>query len=160
MHATAANAMLWLLATLGVAAEMLFQLIPWSLGLVERVDPMLARTLFWFFGHPLVYFWILPAYTIWYTVLPREAGGKLGSKEASASRSRLQGVKTIVVAKAEEPEGKVHDEVRAEGAKEYELTDEGEITDEDKQLEESKGSAASEEVESDVSESPSDAKTM
>jgi cytochrome c oxidase subunit 1 len=79
MHATAANAMLWLLATLGVAAEMLFQLIPWSLGLVERVDPLLARTLFWFFGHPLVYFWILPAYTIWYTVLPREAGGKLFS---------------------------------------------------------------------------------
>ena len=80
MHATAANAMLWLLATLGVAAEMLFQLIPWSLGLVERVDPLLARTLFWFFGHPLVYFWILPAYTIWYTVLPREAGGKLFSE--------------------------------------------------------------------------------
>jgi cytochrome c oxidase subunit 1 len=79
MHATAANAMLWLLATLGVASEMLFQLIPWSLGLVDRVDPLLARTLFWFFGHPLVYFWILPAYTIWYTVLPREAGGMLFS---------------------------------------------------------------------------------
>jgi cytochrome c oxidase subunit 1 len=79
LHATTANEMLWLLATLGVAAEMLFQLIPWSLGLVERVDPMLARTLFWFFGHPLVYFWILPAYTVWYTVLPREAGGKLFS---------------------------------------------------------------------------------
>jgi cytochrome c oxidase subunit 1 len=80
MHATAANAMLWLLATLGVATEMLFQLIPWSLGLVKTVDPLLARTLFWFFGHPLVYFWILPAYTIWYAVLPREAGGKLFSE--------------------------------------------------------------------------------
>jgi cytochrome c oxidase subunit I len=79
MHATAANAMLWLLATVGVAAEMLFLLIPWSLGLVKTVDPMLARTLFWYFGHPLVYFWILPAYTVWYTVLPREAGGKLFS---------------------------------------------------------------------------------
>lgn len=79
MHATTANAMLWLLATLGVAAEMLFQLIPWSLGWVQTVDPLLARTLFWFFGHPLVYFWILPAYTIWYTVLPREAGGYLFS---------------------------------------------------------------------------------
>ncbi len=79
MHATTANAMLWLLATIGVASEMLFQLIPWSLGLKERVDPLLARTLFWYFGHPLVYFWILPAYTIWYTVLPREAGGKLFS---------------------------------------------------------------------------------
>jgi cytochrome c oxidase subunit 1 len=80
MHATTANAMLWLLATIGVAAEMLFLLIPWSLGLVKTVDPMLARTLFWYFGHPLVYFWILPAYTIWYAVLPREAGGKLFSE--------------------------------------------------------------------------------
>jgi cytochrome c oxidase subunit 1 len=80
MHATAVNALLWLLATMGVAAEMLFQLIPWSLGLVPRVDPLLARTLFWFFGHPLVYFWLLPAYTIWYAVAPREAGGKLFSE--------------------------------------------------------------------------------
>jgi cytochrome c oxidase subunit 1 len=80
MHATTANAMLWLLATVGVASEMLFQLIPWSLGLVPTVDPVLARTLFWYFGHPLVYFWVLPAYAIWYTVLPREAGGKLFSE--------------------------------------------------------------------------------
>jgi cytochrome c oxidase subunit 1 len=40
MHGTAANCLLWLLATMGVAAEMLFQLIPWSLGLVPRVDPL------------------------------------------------------------------------------------------------------------------------
>ena len=79
-HGTVANAMLWALATIGVAAEMLFQLIPWSLGLSKTIDPLLARTLFWYFGHPLVYFWVLPAYTIWYTVLPREAGGKLFSE--------------------------------------------------------------------------------
>jgi cytochrome c oxidase subunit 1 len=35
--------------------------------------------LFWYFGHPLVYFWLLPAYVIWYTVLPQVAGGKLFS---------------------------------------------------------------------------------
>lgn len=80
MHGTTANAMLWLLATIGVASEMLFQLIPWSLGWVKTVDPLLARTLFWFFGHPLVYFWILPAYVIWYALVPREAGGKLFSE--------------------------------------------------------------------------------
>jgi cytochrome c oxidase subunit 1 len=80
LHATTANAMLWILATIGVAAEMLFQLIPWSLGLVKTVDPILARTLFWFFGHPLVYFWLLPAYAIWYALIPREAGGKLFSE--------------------------------------------------------------------------------
>ncbi|MDO8502714.1 MAG: cbb3-type cytochrome c oxidase subunit I [Gemmatimonadaceae bacterium] len=80
MHGTTANAMLWLLATIGVASEMLFQLIPWSLGWVKTVDPLLARTLFWFFGHPLVYFWLLPAYVIWYALVPREAGGKLFSE--------------------------------------------------------------------------------
>jgi cytochrome c oxidase subunit 1 len=80
MHATTANAMLWVLATLGVATEMLAQLIPWSLGWTAKIDPLLARTLFWYFGHPLVYFWILPAYMIWYAVLPREAGGKLFSE--------------------------------------------------------------------------------
>jgi cytochrome c oxidase subunit 1 len=80
MHSVTANAMLWFLATLGVASEMLLQLIPWSLGLVETIDPLLARTLFWFTGHPLVYFWLLPAYTIWYLVAPREAGGRLFSE--------------------------------------------------------------------------------
>lgn len=79
MHAMAVTAMLWALATVGVASEMLFQLIPWSLGFTAKIDPLLARTLFWYFGHPLVYFWILPAYMIWYSVLPKEAGGYLFS---------------------------------------------------------------------------------
>lgn len=74
-----ATVSVWILATIGVAAEMLFLLIPWSIGLTATVDPVLARTLFWWFGHPLVYFWLLPAYVIWYTVLPRAAGGKLFS---------------------------------------------------------------------------------
>jgi cytochrome c oxidase subunit I len=79
MHGFAATIIVWLLATIGVAAEMLLQLIPWSLGLTNTVDPVLARMLFWWFGHPLVYFWLLPAYVIWYAVLPRAAGGRLFS---------------------------------------------------------------------------------
>jgi len=70
---------MWTLASLGLAAEMLALLIPWSLGLVGGTDALLARTLFWFTGHPIVYFWLLPAYISWYTLVPRQAGGKLFS---------------------------------------------------------------------------------
>jgi len=79
MHGMLATVIIWLVCTPGVAAEMLFLLIPWSLGWVPTVDPLLARTLFWWFGHALVYFWLLPAYVVWYSVMPREIGGKLFS---------------------------------------------------------------------------------
>jgi cytochrome c oxidase subunit 1 len=70
---------MWALASVGLAAAMLGLLIPWSLGLVAGTDPLLARTLFWLTGHPIVYFWLLPAYISWYTLAPRQAGGRLFS---------------------------------------------------------------------------------
>jgi cytochrome c oxidase subunit 1 len=70
---------MWTLASVGLAASMLFMLIPWSLGLVAGTDPLLARTLFWLTGHPIVYFWLLPAYVSWYTLVPRQAWGRLFS---------------------------------------------------------------------------------
>ena len=76
---TFAAFIVWLIATLPVAIEILFLLIPWSLGWVATVNVPLARMLFWFFGHPLVYFWLLPTYVMYYTMLPRLAGGKLFS---------------------------------------------------------------------------------
>lgn len=69
---------MWQIASLGIAAEMVL-LIPWSLGWVQGTDPLLTRTLFWFTGHPIVYFWLLPAYVSWYGMLPKQAGGKLFS---------------------------------------------------------------------------------
>ncbi len=69
----------WLIATTPVAIEVIFLLIPWSMGWVATVNVPLARMLFWFFGHPLVYFWLLPAYVMYYTMLPKLAGGKLFS---------------------------------------------------------------------------------
>ncbi len=70
---------MWSIASLGLAAEMLGLLIPWSLGWQRGTDPLLARTLFWFTGHPIVYFWLLPTYVSWYTLVPRQAGGRLFS---------------------------------------------------------------------------------
>jgi len=70
---------LWQIATLGVAAEILFLILPWSFGWIEGTDPLLARSLFWYFGHPLVYFWLLPAYVSWYGMLPKQTNGKMFS---------------------------------------------------------------------------------
>ncbi|MBT3206152.1 MAG: cytochrome C oxidase subunit I [Gammaproteobacteria bacterium] len=76
-----ANAILWLFTTLGVAAEMLFQLIPWSLGLLETIDVGLARTFFSGTLHAIVYFWLFPAYIAMYTIVPKVIGSKLFSDE-------------------------------------------------------------------------------
>ncbi len=73
------NLGMWCLATVSVTIEMLVMLIPASFGMRTLTDPQLARTLFWFFGHPLVYFWLFVAYLSWYTMLPKQAGGKLFS---------------------------------------------------------------------------------
>ena len=70
---------MWYIATSAIAVAVLVFLLPWSLGLIEQVNPTLTRTLFWFFGHPVVYFWLMPAYLLWYTVLPKIAGGRLFS---------------------------------------------------------------------------------
>lgn len=81
MFATAANAILWLWTSLGVALEAVFQLLPWSLGLVDTIDVGLARTLFAWTLHPIVYFWLIPAYIALYSYVPQAAGGKLFSDE-------------------------------------------------------------------------------
>ena len=76
---TLINFIIWFVCTLAVAYEVLVLLIPWSMGWTKTVNVNLARTLFWFFGHALVYFWLLPAYIMFYTILPKVAGGKLYS---------------------------------------------------------------------------------
>lgn len=73
---------IWFVATVPLAYAVLFMLIPWSLGITKEINVMLERTLFWFFGHPLVYFWLLPSYIMLYVFLPKIAHkeGKLFSE--------------------------------------------------------------------------------
>jgi len=77
--ATVANAIMWLWTTVGVAAELLFLVLPVALGWTETIDAGLARTLFSWTLHAIVYFWLLPAYTAFYTMAPQAAGGRLFS---------------------------------------------------------------------------------
>ena len=81
MFANTANAMLWLWTSAGVALEVVFQLIPWALGWIDTVDVGLARTLFSWTLHPIVYFWLIPAYIALYCLVPEAAGGKLFSHD-------------------------------------------------------------------------------
>ena len=66
--------LMWVVATLGVVAEMYF-LIPWAFGWTPGINVMMTRMFFWYFGHPLVYFWIMGAYIIWYNIIPTRYNG-------------------------------------------------------------------------------------
>lgn len=62
-------------ATAMVAVEVLFMIIPWSLGWVDTINVMVARTLFWAFGHTAVNIWYLTAVSAWYVIVPKIIGG-------------------------------------------------------------------------------------
>ncbi|MBU0904514.1 MAG: b(o/a)3-type cytochrome-c oxidase subunit 1 [Firmicutes bacterium] len=82
---TITTIIMWIIACLGVVATVLFQYIPWAFGWVDTINVELSRSLFWYFGHPLVYFWLLPAYMAWYVIVPK----LLGVKVFSDSLARL-----------------------------------------------------------------------
>lgn len=58
-----------------VAIEVL-TIIPWTIGWIETINVMLARTLFWAFGHTLVNIWYLTAVSAWYVIVPKIIGGR------------------------------------------------------------------------------------
>ncbi|HEX9147857.1 MAG TPA: cbb3-type cytochrome c oxidase subunit I [Thermoanaerobaculia bacterium] len=76
-----ACAILWAWTLIGVVAEVVFQLLPLALGLTQTIDIGLARVLFAWTLHPIVYFWLIPAYVALYTIVPKAAGGYLFSDE-------------------------------------------------------------------------------
>ena len=78
-YMTVATIILWLHASLAVAISVVVLYIPWAFEFVPRINVALTRTLFWYFGHALVYFWLLPAYIYWYVNIPQIIGGKIFS---------------------------------------------------------------------------------
>lgn len=79
MFAMTAAALIWTWTSVGATVEVLFQLLPLSLHITDTIDVGLARTLFSWTLHGIVYFWLAPAYVAYYTLLPRAAGGRLYS---------------------------------------------------------------------------------
>jgi cytochrome c oxidase subunit 1 len=79
MFAITATAILWAWAASGVLLELVGLLLPQALGLSTQIDASLARTLFSVTLHAIVYFWLMPAYIAFYTLVPQAAGGRLYS---------------------------------------------------------------------------------
>jgi cytochrome c oxidase subunit 1 len=79
MFATVAGSYLWAWTSVGAALELLFQIIPVALGLRSTIDAGLARVFFSWTLHAIVYFWLMPTYIAYYTIVPRAIGGRLFS---------------------------------------------------------------------------------
>src|ERR1700726_915034 len=79
MFAITATALLWAWAASGVILELLGVVLPWVLGLTTQINAALGRTLFSVTLHAIVYFWLMPAYIAFYTLVPQAAGGRLYS---------------------------------------------------------------------------------
>jgi cytochrome c oxidase subunit 1 len=79
MYAAVAGALLWAWTSVGAALEILLQILPVALGLKDTIDAGLARVLFSWTLHAIVYFWLMPTYIAFYVIVPRAIGGRLYS---------------------------------------------------------------------------------
>jgi cytochrome c oxidase subunit I len=94
MFANVAGSYLWAWTAVGAALELLLQLIPAALGWTSMINVGLARVFFSWTLHAIVYFWLMPAYIAYYTILPRAIGGKIYSD----TMMRLAFITFLVVA--------------------------------------------------------------
>jgi cytochrome c oxidase subunit 1 len=70
-----------------IGVDMIIATLPLAVLLVEMivqayspgtgVDPLLAKNVLWFFGHPVVYLLLFPAVAVYYLLIPRYAGREL-----------------------------------------------------------------------------------
>jgi cytochrome c oxidase subunit 1 len=80
MFTNVAGSYLWAWTAVGAALEILFQILPVAFGLRTTIDAGLARVLFSWTLHAIVYFWLIPAYIAYYNILPRAIGSRLYSE--------------------------------------------------------------------------------
>lgn len=94
MYANVASSWLWGWTAVGAALELVLQILPVALGFKSTIDAGLARVFFSWTLHAIVYFWLMPTYIAYYTIVPRAIGGKLYSD----SMARISFVLFLVVA--------------------------------------------------------------
>jgi hypothetical protein len=79
MFASCAGGLVWFWTSLGVTIELLGSVVPYLLGWTTTMDAGLGRVLFSWTLHGIVYFWLIPSYVAFYTMVPQEADARLYS---------------------------------------------------------------------------------
>jgi cytochrome c oxidase subunit 1 len=79
MFGSTVGAYLWAWTSVGAAIEILVLILPVALGLKDTIDAGLSRVFFSWTLHAIVYFWLMPTYIAFYTLVPRSIGGRLYS---------------------------------------------------------------------------------
>ncbi|MBC5783108.1 cbb3-type cytochrome c oxidase subunit I [Ramlibacter sp. USB13] len=79
MFGNTTGAYLWAWTSVGAASEVILLILPAAFGWKDTIDAGLARVLFSWTLHAIVYFWLMPAYIAFYTIIPRAIGGRLYS---------------------------------------------------------------------------------
>ena len=94
MFANVAGSYLWGWTAVGASLELLLQIIPVALGFKSTIDAGLARVFFSWTLHAIVYFWLMPTYIAYYTIVPRSIGGRIYSD----TMARISFILFLVVA--------------------------------------------------------------
>ncbi|HET9576812.1 MAG TPA: cbb3-type cytochrome c oxidase subunit I [Usitatibacter sp.] len=79
MFGNVTGAYLWAWTSLGAAIEVLVLILPAATGLTSTINAGLARVFFSWTLHAVVYFWLMPAYIAFYTLVPPAIGARLYS---------------------------------------------------------------------------------
>jgi len=85
-----------IIATLPLAV-LLVEMIVQAFAPAVHVDPLLAKNVLWFFGHPVVYLLLFPAVAVYYTLVPRLAGRPLVAGNVIAVAWAIAVVANVVV---------------------------------------------------------------
>src|SRR5690242_10220253 len=85
-----------IIATLPLAV-LLVEMIVQSFSPSVTVDPLLAKNVLWFFGHPVVYLLLFPAVAIYYLLIPRYAKKPLVAGNAIAVAWLMAVVVNVII---------------------------------------------------------------
>ena len=85
-----------IIATLPLAV-LLVEMIVQSFSPSVTVDPLLAKNVLWWFGHPVVYLLLFPAVAVYYLLVPRLAGRPLVAGNVIAVAWAIAVIANVVV---------------------------------------------------------------